>query len=603
MVNIITNYECNESCSFCFQKGIKSESMMNIDSFNKIIAWIDQFKFFQEKDRRVVSLIGGEPTLNPNLEKMIFYLKNRYINAIVFTNFVFNKKKIDLFDPKVVKGFVGTYNPPNFYRKGEYEQVEENIIELRKKGFEVKLSYNITKDNLDFRYILDACERHGLKTVRFSTAFPNPKFDNNYLNFEELKEVGSLIDTFVRESVKRGIKPYLDCTIPLCILGSEKNILFFFKHVDMSSQICKSTADINPDLSMYYCMPLAEKVAVKQIYEYEYMKDINDYFERINSESRNNIMTFKECEDCKYRIRNLCQGGCLALKRKFHYTIKNEGGKTYYLKTWGGIGDGLMTIPVFKALKERNPNAEIRVLANKNHASLLVNNPYIDFLSISPDESAIKDADEVIETNYGRLKPSINYQKHAIDIIAEIVGLELKNKDIDIFLTKEEDEKAEKFMSEYEKPIVIQVTSKASSNQNWSIKKWNELVKLMPEFTFIQFGSETEEKIEGTVDLRGTTSIRESIALLKHSTCFVGIVSFLAHATSAVNKKSVVLFGPSNPTTWGYEHNINIYKNLECAPCIDTLGKDKCPNKKECMESITVTEVKQAILEITKSLK
>ncbi len=602
MVNIITNYECNKDCNFCFQKGISSGSMMNLKDFRKVIGWVDQFRFFQIKDQRKVSLMGGEPTLNPDLSEMIQYLKKQDVKAIIFTNFLFRKDKLKLFDPNVVQGFVGTYNPSSSYRKREYERMEENISELKKRGFSVKLSYNITEENLDYTYILDACERHGLDAVRFSTAFPNPDFDNEYMNPEKLWKAGPVINRFVREAVKRNIKPYLDCTIPLCILGSENDILFFFKHVHMGSQICKSTADINPDLSMSYCMPLHQKVHVPRIFEFEQMKDINNHFEEMNKESRNHTYLFEDCIDCKYRIRKLCQGGCLALKRKFHFSVSSpKEQKTYNIETWGGIGDGLMTTPVFKSLKERNPNCHVNVLANKNHAPLLENNPYIDTISISPDRSSVEGAEKVLKTDYGKLKPSLR-QGHAIDIIAGMLGVELKDKRPDIFLRAEEEEAAKNMMNQYENPIIMQITSKASKNQNWSKNKWKLLVRSMPDYAFIQVGSLSEEKIEGAVDLRGKTGIRESIAMLKYAKAFVGVVSFMAHATVAVNKPSVILFGPSDPDTWGYEQNINLHKKLECSPCIDTLGNGPCLHDNRCMADITVEEVKDSLLTLTKDL-
>jgi ADP-heptose:LPS heptosyltransferase len=82
--------------------------------------------------------------------------------------------------------------------------------------------------------------------------------------------------------------------------------------------------------------------------------------------------------------------------------------------------------------------------------------------------------------------------------------------------------------------------------------RWEALVASHPELTFVQLGSREESPIRGTVDMRGETSVRESVALLRHALAFVGVASFLAHATNATGTPAVVLFGPSAPNVWAH---------------------------------------------------
>jgi len=585
--------------------------MMSLDDFKKVIDWLDKLEFFQNPEQRKISLIGGEPTLHPKLKDMIQLLKERNIKATIFSNFVFNPKKLELFDKAVVNGFVGTYNPKDWYKKSEYELVESNIDELKKRGFDVKLSYNITKGNLDYKYVLDACKKHKLTNLRFSTAFPNPAYNNNYLDFEGLKRVGKQIMSFVRDAVAKGITLDLDCTIPLCVLGDEKDVLFFLKHVNAANLICKSAIDINPDLSIYYCLPRANDVNIKNVFDFNNLREINEVFDRKNQHERNEIYTFPECKICKYNIRKVCQGGCLALKKKFSYTVTNEfiskkhNKKIIGIKTWGGIGDGLLVTPSFKALKKKYPESEIRVMCNDNHKEIFENNPYIDVLSVSPDESSIKNVkfDKFYETNYGKLKPSINYQKHATEIIADILDVKLEDRKLQVFLTEKEEEKAKKTLSKYKNPITIHITSKCSKNQEWFVDRWEKLAKKMFEYDFIQLGLKDDPLVKGVIDMRGETTVREATALVKHSKCFVGVDSFLGHAPNITGTPGVVLFGPSNPIVWGHDENINIYKDLKCAPCIDVLGGKECPYNKKCMRKISEKEVTNAIRNQTETKK
>jgi ADP-heptose:LPS heptosyltransferase len=86
------------------------------------------------------------------------------------------------------------------------------------------------------------------------------------------------------------------------------------------------------------------------------------------------------------------------------------------------------------------------------------------------------------------------------------------------------------------------------------------------------------------------------LAILKYARSFVGIDSSLAHATNAFDLPGVILFGDSNPATWGHDNNINLYTAVRCSPCYYYVWNHPCPYGHECMESITVEDVKKALL-------
>jgi ADP-heptose:LPS heptosyltransferase len=117
----------------------------------------------------------------------------------------------------------------------------------------------------------------------------------------------------------------------------------------------------------------------------------------------------------------------------------------------------------------------------------------------------------------------------------------------------------------------------------------------MPDYTFLQLGLPDEHALKGAVDLRGKISLRESMAVVKYSKGVVCVDTFFGHVAQAMNKPSVTLFGASNPEIWGYPGNVNLYKKVACAPCIDVLGDDPCPYHRKCMQQIETREVVAAI--------
>jgi ADP-heptose:LPS heptosyltransferase len=285
--------------------------------------------------------------------------------------------------------------------------------------------------------------------------------------------------------------------------------------------------------------------------------------------------------------------------------MKNN--RIFYIIAGGGWGDSVLTTPVFKHLKAVYPNCKVFVYwIDKRHRMIYENNPYIDrlrkwsFFSM-PIDSIIyffnrkNQGKKYLINNYGIFAPSKVYEIKASAIIGQMMGIHLTDTNPQIFLRNKEEKEALRLMQSFKNPIIINITSQTSSNQNWPKANWEKLILEMPDYTFIQLGIESEEIISGAVDLRGKTSIRISIAMLKYACSFVGVVSFLAHASATVGIPGVVLFGPSTPIIWGHPNNINLFKNLPCSPCIDLLRHAKCPYGCVCMSSITVEDVKDAL--------
>jgi ADP-heptose:LPS heptosyltransferase len=272
----------------------------------------------------------------------------------------------------------------------------------------------------------------------------------------------------------------------------------------------------------------------------------------------------------------------------------------------GRLGDALLSTPSLKAIKEANPERKIEVYCKtKRLMEIYTNNPYVDrlkpatfysnpirytlyfFKALKVNKIPYSDSVHIL---------SLNYKKHATEIIAEMLDVELIDKNVQVFLTKDEEDNAKKLLSEYQNPVSIHITSSCTKNQNWPLEYWEELVREIPEYTFIQLGLADEDRVSGAIDLRGKMPFRETLAVLKHSKSFVGVASSLSHATNAFDIPGVVLFGASLPEVWGHANNINLYRRLSCAPCIDVLGSSPCPYGRPCMTEITVSEVKAALI-------
>lgn len=271
--------------------------------------------------------------------------------------------------------------------------------------------------------------------------------------------------------------------------------------------------------------------------------------------------------------------------------------------SWGGIGDALLLTPAFSAIKAQYPEAKLRVYYPCNpHKQIFENNPHIDSLKrFSRTKAPLAKFRYYIDRSkfsipaYGALYPSKFYQVHAMKIIAEMLDIKMAAPQIEIYLTADECKIGKERMSAYKNPIMMQVLAGCSDNKNWPASNWEKLVAAMPEYTFIQVGAKGEEAVKGAVNMNGL-SFRESFAMLKYATSFIGVESCFAHASNAFNIPGVVLFGASTPVIWGHKNNINLYKKLSCSPCLDILFGDPCPYGKTCMD-FGVEEVRDALLQ------
>jgi ADP-heptose:LPS heptosyltransferase len=286
--------------------------------------------------------------------------------------------------------------------------------------------------------------------------------------------------------------------------------------------------------------------------------------------------------------------------------------ETICIRSWGGIGDALLATPAFRALKEEHPEKRLRVYCiNRSHYEVYLHNPYID--DLKPPSTVTEMRHHAMiklglhlpgkEPSYGLLLPALFYRKPAADIIAEMLGVTLRNEQLIIRLTTDEEQSARLILSKYRTVVAIHVTSHFSSNQHWPLRNWEDLVSRNPDITFVQIGLKTELAIPKAVDLRGKLSLRMSLAILKAARSFVGVCSVFSHATNAFGIPGVVLFGPATPIIWGHPNNLNLYKKPPCSPCNDILRADPCPYAAPCMRAISVQDVEEALRKQTEQSK
>jgi heptosyltransferase-2 len=97
-------------------------------------------------------------------------------------------------------------------------------------------------------------------------------------------------------------------------------------------------------------------------------------------------------------------------------------------------------------------------------------------------------------------------------------------------------------------------------------------------------------------DFTGQTTLSQAIGLISRCRLFVSNDSGLMHVAAALGVPLVAIFGSTDPVRTGpMGRNCRVLHHpLPCAPCLKT----HCPEKRECLEKITVDEVYQAAGEL-----
>jgi ADP-heptose:LPS heptosyltransferase len=265
----------------------------------------------------------------------------------------------------------------------------------------------------------------------------------------------------------------------------------------------------------------------------------------------------------------------------------------------GRIGDDLMCTTVFRELRKRSKRS--LAVATRN-PGLFEKNPDVEKIIVLTDTRL---------NRWGRAGLPIKTLAHSgydaardLDLppdehilirmcrLARITGpVELRPY---IFLTPQE-LAAGKLA---ENQVAIQSSGLASplamKNREWYPERFQELcAQLRSDVRVIQVGSASDMKLEGAMDLRGQTTLRQTAAVLANSLVFIGLVGFNMHLARAVDCRSVIIYGGrEKPAISGYVANKNLYQQVRCAPC---WLRNPCEFNRKCMDMITVDRVIAAV--------
>ncbi len=339
--------------------------------------------------------------------------------------------------------------------------------------------------------------------------------------------------------------------------------------------------------------------------------------------------------------------------------------KKILIRSANWVGDAVMTLPAIASMRESFPHAEMAILAKPWVAELFQDNPSVDrvivyespgvhqgiqgkwrlarklrndnfslamllqnafeaafisFLAGIPRRAGYDtDGRRFLLTHPVSCNQKIK-QSHQIDFylrMVEELGFRSVTPVPRLAVPRRGQEEASRMLrslgvKETEEIVGLSPGATFGSAKQWFPERYGKLAeKIGKELgaRILIFGSAGDKEIglqvcrhseAPLIDLTGQTTLSRAMALIARCRLFVTNDSGLMHVAAALHTPLIALFGSTNSQRTGPRGGLCrvIRKPLACAPCM----KRECPERRECMELISVDEVYEAAAKIWDSI-
>lgn len=328
---LITNYTCNCKCDWCYaQNMLGKHRHMDLQYAKQIICYL------RDKGIQTITLIGGEPTIYPDIVELICYIKSLGGKVKLATNGKrFNDKLFaqQIVDSKIdginisIKGITEEEYLHNTHQTGLREMIK-GYHNLKALNFEPSISYVITmKDINKFDEFVKMLSREKLNNLVIQFEKPSLSVEHKSKTMD-IKDMGNFV-AYIFSALENGKFNYtIEVSFPLCLI--EKNILEDMLEKGRISTCCHVqkgngivfdvTGEIIP-CNHFLGYPF-EKKALNLQNENSIEKLLDS---EIVQQFKNTVKRFPSIKCVTCNLWHICGGGCFT---RWFYIDPNE-----YIKT------------------------------------------------------------------------------------------------------------------------------------------------------------------------------------------------------------------------------------------------------------------------------
>ena len=313
---LTTNYTCNCKCDWCYaQKMLAKHRRMDLQYAKQIVSYL------HDKKIQTITLIGGEPTIYPNLVELIRYIKSLGIKVRLATNGKRFKNKVfaqQIVSSKIdginisIKGTTEDEYLYNTHQTGLREMIE-GYHNLKDLGFEPSISYVITtKDTNKFDEFAKMLSEKNLDNlvIQFEKPSLSTEHESKTMDIRDMGNFTSYIFSVLENS---GLNYTIEISFPLCLIKKdvlhdmiEKKRISTCCHVQKGNGIVFDvTGEIIP-CNHFLGYPFENKPLNLQN-----EKAIEELLNsKIVQQFKNTVKRYPSAKCSKCNLWHICGGGC-----------------------------------------------------------------------------------------------------------------------------------------------------------------------------------------------------------------------------------------------------------------------------------------------------
>ena len=309
MANICLTSACNRSCPYCFALDAHGRNAP-ATSHMPMLTFLKALEFLKRSNISQARLLGGEPTLHPDFEKMARAALKQGFGLLIFSNGHMADETVSFLSTIPDKKMTLLINLSSGGNPNCWGVSKQQKTVLQRLGGRCIAGVNIHRPQACLDGLLDMIGTYGLRTiVRIGIAHPCISQTNDYLHPHEYPQVGRHLIDFGRDAAKKGITVEFDCGVVPCMFPEDPFTVFNKSTADLGKR-CSPVLDILPDGSIAACFPLTswQRLPLTDDQQADGLR------ERFKKELRayQNIGIFKECSICEWFKSKHCRGGCIA---------------------------------------------------------------------------------------------------------------------------------------------------------------------------------------------------------------------------------------------------------------------------------------------------
>ena len=310
MANLSITTLCNKTCPYCFaedsrQPYSKKGAFMSEAVFDAALEYLARSGIDQ------VRLLGGEPTLHPQFNRMVDKALERGFQLMIFSNGLMPPKvreRLRRIDPGEVVILLNTIHPleadPRRMRR------QQRTMEIL--GPRVMPGVNIYSRQQELDYLLPYVEQYRLiREIRLGIAHPVLSEANVFLHPKFYKEIGLKILDLLHKARALDIELGFDCGFVPCMFP-EAAAEELGELLQRTGSRCHPILDLLPDGNFISCYPLNNLLKLPLQADTHAQQLMETFEEKLAPYRRFGI--YDHCAGCPLLQQSYCNGGCTAFK-------------------------------------------------------------------------------------------------------------------------------------------------------------------------------------------------------------------------------------------------------------------------------------------------